>query len=133
MKAFLQKAWYQNKHNTLWFLYPLSLLFRFLFLLRKILYKSALLPTTSIPAPLIVVGNITVGGTGKAPTVIALVNYLKHKGFRPGVVSRGYGGTATDFPLLVSSHSPVSETGDEPMLIFKSTGVPVVIDPKRAR
>lgn len=133
MKAFLEKAWYQQARNPLWFLYPLSILFRILFLLRKIFYKSGLLPITSIPVPLIVVGNITVGGTGKTPTVIALVNYLKSKGFRPGVVSRGYGGTATDFPLLVSSQSPVSETGDEPMLIFKSTGVPVVIDPRRAR
>jgi len=133
MKAFVQKAWYESKRLDLWFLLPFSVLFRVLFLIRKFFYKSGLLPTITVPAPLIVVGNITVGGTGKTPVVIALVNYLKQKGFQPGVVSRGYGGTANDFPLLVSGNSPVSETGDEPMLIFKSTGVPVLIDPKRAR
>jgi tetraacyldisaccharide 4'-kinase len=133
MRALIQKIWYESDKTVLWFLYPLSWLYGFFFIVRKELYSIGLLPTKPIPVPLIVVGNITVGGTGKTPVVIALVSYLQSKGFQPGVVSRGYGGNADDFPLLVSSQSPVSETGDEPMLIFKRTGVPVVIDPNRSR
>ena len=83
------------------------------------------------PVPVIVVGNISVGGTGKSPFVIALVEHLKSKGLRPGVVSRGYGGHADSYPLEVSSAVSVTEVGDEPAMIHQRTGVPVVVDPDR--
>ncbi len=83
------------------------------------------------PVPVIVVGNISVGGTGKSPLVIALVNYLLSQGYRPGVVSRGYGGKSRHYPLEVTSSSPADEVGDEPLMILRRTGAPVVVDPDR--
>ena len=84
--------------------------------------------------PVIVVGNITVGGTGKTPTIIWLVNWLKTEGFRPAVVSRGYGAKPNrSFPMLIHQDDTVQEAGDEPKLIQQKTNVPVVIDPDRNR
>jgi tetraacyldisaccharide 4'-kinase len=79
----------------------------------------------------VVVGNITVGGTGKTPVVIALVEALQAKGLRPGVVSRGYGASAKQFPHRVSEHSTAADCGDEPLLIFRRTGCPCVVSPSR--
>lgn len=84
-----------------------------------------------LSAPVIVVGNITVGGTGKTPLVIALVNYLKSKGYRPGVVSRGYGGQTVSCPMLVSVNMDPKQVGDEPLLIARHTSVPVIVCPNR--
>ena len=81
--------------------------------------------------PLLVIGNINVGGTGKSPLVIALVSHLASIGFRPGVVSRGYGGRARRYPKDVRSSSPVIEVGDEAVMIHKRTGCPVVVAPDR--
>ena len=131
-RKYIETAWYQVGTNRLWFLYPFMFLYRVLFMTRTILYKTIFQPV-SVPVPLIVVGNLTVGGTGKTPVVIALTEYLKEKGFNPGVVSRGYGGHADFYPLLVNAQSKVEECGDEPLLIFTRTGVPVAVDPKRSR
>jgi tetraacyldisaccharide 4'-kinase len=132
-KLKLQRYWYQEEPNKLMVLYPLSMLFLFLSTLRLHLFRLGIFQTRSVPVPVIVVGNITVGGTGKTPVVIALVEYLKSRGFKPGVVSRGYGGHASTYPMLVNNQTTSEESGDEPQLIFKSTGVPVVVDPKRIR
>ena len=78
-----------------------------------------------------VVGNLSVGGSGKTPLVIWLARQLAAQGMRPGVVSRGYGGRASDFPLLVDAQTPASICGDEPALVARSVGCPVVIDPDR--
>lgn len=83
------------------------------------------------PVPVVVVGNISVGGTGKSPFVIALVEHLKARGLRPGVVSRGYGGRSESYPVTVTAAVSVSEVGDEPAMIHQRTGVPVVVDPDR--
>lgn len=83
--------------------------------------------------PLIVVGNITVGGTGKTPCVIALVEYLKQIGYRPGIVSRGYGGHSTVYPMLLTSSTQPEQVGDEPVLLFSRTQCPVVVAPKRIK
>ncbi len=80
--------------------------------------------------PVIVVGNIYVGGTGKTPVVIYLVDFLQKHGYKPAVISRGYG-AKIDQPLLVTSESVASEVGDEPLLIFNSCKTPVVVNPKR--
>ncbi len=81
--------------------------------------------------PIIVVGNITVGGVGKTPLVIALVKRFQEKGLRVGVVSRGYRSTLKNFPHLIEENDAASVVGDEPLLIFKHTNAPVVIAPNR--
>lgn len=83
------------------------------------------------PVPVIVVGNINVGGTGKSPLVLWLVEQLCAKGFHPGVVSRGYGGRADDYPLKVTPSTNPAESGDEPLMIARRSMVPVVVDPDR--
>jgi len=87
----------------------------------------------SAPVPLIVVGNITVGGAGKSPLVISLVDYLKAQGFKPGVISRGYGGHLETYPAEVTATSSAGEVGDEPLMIFRRTECPVMVDPDRVR
>ncbi len=84
----------------------------------------------NLPTPVIVVGNISVGGTGKTPLITLLARRLLQAGYKPGVLSRGYGGTAA-YPYLVDSTSTAGEAGDEPLAIFQQTGVPVVVGPDR--
>ncbi|MDF2940782.1 MAG: lpxK, partial [Gammaproteobacteria bacterium] len=125
------EAWY---HNSFWlnFLKPLSGLFILLASIRrKILQRQS--RRIHFKVPVIVVGNLTVGGSGKTPFVIWLANALKQQGYNPGIVSRGYGGHAKDYPLSVTMDSTAEKIGDEPLLIFKQTGCPVVVDPKRVR
>jgi subfamily B ATP-binding cassette protein MsbA len=83
------------------------------------------------PVPVIVVGNINIGGTGKSPLVIWLVEQLKVRGYTPGVVSRGYGGVAAAYPLEVAETEDANVSGDEPLMIAKRSNVPVVVDPDR--
>lgn len=83
-----------------------------------------------LSAPVIVVGNFTAGGTGKTPLVIALAEHAKQRGFRPGIVSRGYGRTSRE-PVRVGRETPTEQCGDEPKLMFERTGVPVLVDPDR--
>ena len=84
------------------------------------------------PVPVIVVGNITAGGNGKTPVVIWLVEQLQSLGYKPGVVSRGYGAKAPSYPLIVEEHTPTKHCGDEPKLIFKRTQAPVSVSPVRS-
>lgn len=85
------------------------------------------------PIPVIVVGNITLGGTGKSPLVAWLAAWLVARGWQPGIVSRGYGGKSRHYPLHVSSQTPVAECGDEPLMLREQTGVALVVDPDRPR
>ena len=85
------------------------------------------------PVPVIVVGNLTVGGTGKTPLVIWLVQWLQDRGLRPGVVSRGYGGSGNRRPLLVAADADPARCGDEPVLIAERTGCPVAVCRDRAK
>ncbi len=128
----LTKAWY-NKALWTWILFPLAAFFWFLSSVRRLGYRIGLLPSSKPDAFVIVVGNISVGGNGKTPVVIALAHWFKERNVRVGVLSRGYGGTATSFPHEVSHTDPAALVGDEPKLIANRTGVPVVIDPKRTR
>lgn len=84
-----------------------------------------------LPVPVIVVGNITVGGTGKTPFVLWLVEQLRARGWNPGVISRGYGGSAPSYPLRVSATTDPSWAGDEPALIARRLDVPVAVAPDR--
>lgn len=128
----IQAAWYQG-HPLLWLLLPLSFLFAFLSDCRRRFYVRSKKAVSDFPGPVIVVGNITVGGTGKSPLVIWLVEKLKMAGYHPGVVSRGYGGHAPRYPFFVGHQSSVLESGDEPWMIRHRTGVPCMVDPDRAR
>jgi tetraacyldisaccharide 4'-kinase len=80
----------------------------------------------------VVVGNLTAGGNGKTPVVIWLVEQLQQRGIRVGVVSRGYGGKAAAYPLLLTAETTTAEAGDEPVLIAQRTGVPVAVSPVRS-
>ncbi|BAP58502.1 tetraacyldisaccharide 4'-kinase [Candidatus Tachikawaea gelatinosa] len=83
------------------------------------------------PVPVIIIGNLTVGGNGKTPLVIWLTNILKKK-FFVAVISRGYSGKSKNYPILVNNNTSYQEVGDEPILIFKKTSVPVAVAPKRS-
>jgi len=126
--AILVNAWY-NDAFWLRLLIPVSWLYEKAVSWRKrwLLNRACWKPDV----PLIVVGNISVGGTGKSPLVIGLVNHLKSLGLKPGVVSRGYGGKAISYPMEVCASSRSSEVGDEPVMIYNRTGCPVVVAPDR--
>ncbi|MGC1854985.1 MAG: tetraacyldisaccharide 4'-kinase [Candidatus Aquirickettsiella sp.] len=123
----------QKKKFLAYLLWPLSLFYGIFIYLRRKLYQLHLLKINNLSVPVIVVGNITVGGTGKTPVVIALARFLKDKGWRPGIISRGYGGNTQHFPCLVHQNSNAREVGDEPLLIVQHTGCPTIIDPNRSR
>lgn len=112
-------------------LYPLSLLYRALFALRRLLYAWGGRSATHLPVPVVVVGNVVVGGAGKTPTTIAVVRHLLAQGWQPGVVSRGHGRHHTKV-VEVGAQSDVADTGDEPLLIQRATGVPVWVARQRA-
>ncbi len=123
----LSNAWYQG-HGLLHLLRPLSAVFRSVAAKRRQKYSHA--PTSTSPI-VVVVGNIAVGGTGKTPLIIALVHKLREQGWRPGVISRGYGSNAPHYPYEVNSQSPVAHCGDEPLLIAQQCQCPLVIDADR--
>lgn len=112
-------------------LFPFSLLFWVISQLRKQLYTRGFLASYRSPVPVLVVGNISVGGNGKTPVVIWLVEQLQKQGVNVGVISRGYGGKNKQYSQLVTSESSAQEMGDEPVLIANRTGVPVAVSPKR--
>jgi tetraacyldisaccharide 4'-kinase len=129
MKNWLERQWYRNGIAQ-FILWPISLLFGALVWLRRMAYRLGLLPIGRLPVPVIVVGNITVGGTGKTPLVIWLVAFLRGKGFHPGVISRGYGGRVTR-PTAVNAASDPAVVGDEPVLIARRLACPVWVGPDR--
>ena len=88
----LDAYWYSN-NPVAWLLLPVSWLYCALVMLRRWMYRSGLLKSYQISVPLVIVGNISVGGTGKTPLLIALCDLLVKQGFKPGVISRGYGGS----------------------------------------
>lgn len=123
-----EKFWYQ-KHWLRWFLYPFSWMYRLIIQIRRVVLQTWMQKTPQ--TPIIVVGNITVGGVGKTPLVIAIANTLQEKGLKVGIVSRGYGGNLNKNPHEVSLQDHPSAVGDEPLLIKQKTGCPVIIGAKR--
>jgi tetraacyldisaccharide 4'-kinase len=125
MSRFIESLWYRISpwHILLW---PLSLLYAAITSLRRALYHAAIFKTHSLSVPVIVVGNITAGGSGKTPLVIWLAEFLRGNGYKPGVISRGYGREGDDV-RDVSAQSDAREVGDEPLLIFRRTSCPVVV------
>ena len=128
--SFIEQSWYQKK-LWLWLLWPLSLLTRFTAKLRREKFINQPELSWKPSVPVIVVGNVVVGGTGKTPMVIWLTKLLESKGYKPGIVSRGYGGSSPKKPLIVDDNTPVRISGDEPLIIFKNTSRPVCISSDR--
>lgn len=114
-----------------WLLLPFSLLYGLITTLLRYSYRCGWRHAWRAPVPVVVVGNLTAGGNGKTPLVIWLVEQLQRKGFRVGVVSRGYGGKAECYPLIVDDAVTTAQAGDEPVLIYQRTGAAVAVAPQR--
>ncbi len=124
-------SFWWDRNGVAFALLPISWLFCLLVWLRRSAYRLRILKSTHLSVPVIVVGNITVGGTGKTPLVIWLAQYLKQLGYKPGIVSRGYGGNAKYWPQQVLPGSDPVAVGDEPVLIAQRTNCPVSVGPDR--
>ncbi len=123
-------VWYKDAFLGI-LLLPLAYVFSDIVRVRRFLYRKGFLKSHTLPVPVIVVGNITVGGTGKTPLVIWLAELLLASGYKPGIISRGYGGLSETWPQVVNKHSDVKKVGDESLLIAKQTCLPVVVGPSR--
>jgi tetraacyldisaccharide 4'-kinase len=125
-----EDAWYKEMYISAW-LMPWSMLYVDAVRFRRFLYRIGVLKKTKLPVPVIIVGNITVGGTGKTPLVIWMVEFLKQQGYKPGVISRGYAGAASTSPQAVSPDSDTAQVGDEAVLLAKRCACPVVVGVER--
>ena len=125
----IQKIWYK-KSLLRFLLWPFSLIFAVILWLRRILYRTGIKKTTHFNCPIIVIGNITVGGTGKTPLVIALATFLQSQGYSPAIISRGYKGSGK-LPQFVAADSDPKIVGDEAVLLARHTHCPVVVSPNR--
>jgi len=126
----LERSWYQP-FGWSWLLLPFSLLFAGLSSIRRWLFKAGFKASHRLPVPVIVVGNITVGGTGKTPITLWLCEYLQAQGLKPGIVSRGYGVKITAPKLIDLQIDSPTTVGDEPFLLASRSGCPVVVCPDR--
>lgn len=126
----ITKIW-SGQNKLYWLLIPFSLVYGLIVFSRRILYKFGLIKSWRAPIPVIVVGNLSVGGTGKTPLVIYLVEQFTAKGYKVGVVSRGYGGKSAQYPIIVTEQTSPKIAGDEPVLIYQRTHVPLAVSPIR--
>jgi tetraacyldisaccharide 4'-kinase len=126
---FAARHWYRLSPVSI-VLFPISLAFGVLVALRRLLFRFGVLRSVRLPIPVVVVGNLTVGGTGKTPLMLALVDALRVRGLRPGILSRGYGGTSTQ-PRAVGAEDLAAQVGDEPLLLAERSGCPVWIGADR--
>ncbi|ALG69043.1 tetraacyldisaccharide 4'-kinase [Beggiatoa leptomitoformis] len=124
--------WY-GSHPVSVLLIPFAWLYCGLVRLRRQFYRWGIFSCYRPPIPVIVVGNLTVGGTGKTPLVIWLARFLKQQGYRVGIVSRGYGGKSAVYPISVTEQSDSRIVGDEPILLAKHSHCPVMIAPERKK
>ncbi|MGI9229254.1 MAG: tetraacyldisaccharide 4'-kinase [Gammaproteobacteria bacterium] len=132
---YLQRAveslWYGGNRAAI-LLVPFAWVFRGLVGLRRLFYVVGVLPVKRVPVPVIVVGNLTVGGCGKTPLVLWLSDYLRRRGYRPGIISRGYGGGKYQRPQQVQPDSDPDSVGDEAVLLAARSGCPVAVGRQRA-
>ena len=126
----VENVWY-GASPLCWLLLPLTWIYTLVTALRRSLYRGGLLRSQPLPVPVIVVGNITAGGTGKTPITIWLAKALKHNGMVPGIVSRGYRGNIGPSPVQATPDSDPGNVGDEAVLLAKQTGCIVVVHPNR--
>jgi tetraacyldisaccharide 4'-kinase len=126
----LDYYWY-NKSPVSLVLTPVSWLYCLLAIIRSVAYQFHLIKTQRLPVPVIIVGNITAGGTGKTPMVTWLVDFLRKQGYTPGIVSRGYGGGARSWPQQVRVDSDPRMVGDEAILLARRCQCPMAVGPAR--
>lgn len=127
----IARVW--SGESPLWLLLlPLAWLYGLVSGLIRLSYRLGIKKAWRAPVPVVVVGNLTAGGNGKTPVAIWLVEQLQQQGIKAGVVSRGYGGKAAQYPLLLSAKTTTAEAGDEPVLIYQRTGAPVAVSPSRS-
>ena len=131
LRNLVDDIWY-GRHPARLALLPFSWLYRGVSALRRKVYESRLLNVYRAPVPVIVVGNITVGGTGKTPLVIWIARKLEEYGFKPGIVARGYRGAARNWPQQVRADSDAVAVGDEALVLARRTGLPVAVGPRRS-
>ncbi len=129
MEQSLNEIWYGKSHPLRWVLYPFSLIFWLISQVRR--FYIVKWRQKNFTVPVIVVGNISSGGVGKTPLVIAIARKFMSEGVRVGIVSRGYKAKSSYYPRLVKADDSAREVGDEPLLIARKTGCPLVIDPNR--
>jgi tetraacyldisaccharide 4'-kinase len=128
----LQRVWYERSPALFFLLLtPLSLLFAVLAAVRRSAFRVGLFRSVRVSRPVIVVGNITVGGTGKTPLVVWICEFLQARGIQVGVVTRGYGGTASTWPQDITCDSSAEAVGDEAVLTATRTNAIVVASPDR--
>lgn len=127
----IERIW-SGQSILYWLLLPLSGLYGLITLTLRFCYKKGWKKSWRAPVAVVVVGNLTAGGNGKTPVVIWLVEQLQQRGLRVGVVSRGYGGKAESYPLVLDNATTTAQAGDEPVLIFQRTGAPVAVAPARS-
>lgn len=130
--AWIHRVWYEGA-PAYRILLPFTGMYWLLIAVRRRLYGLGILGSHQTVAPVIVVGNITIGGTGKTPVTIWLTRELRKRGFAPGIVSRGYGGSKSPSSMRVDAASDPAVVGDEPVLLAMRTGCPVVVDSNRVR
>ena len=128
----LERLWYQAAPPP-WGLRALSGLFKQLVALRRAAYRRGLLASCRVSCPVIVVGNVVVGGTGKTPLTAWIAQHLHANGLRPGIICRGYRGQSRTWPRRVRTDSDPAEVGDEAVLLARQTGLPVAAGPDRVR
>jgi tetraacyldisaccharide 4'-kinase len=126
----LEAIWYK-RHPLGLVLAPVGWCYAAAATVRRLLYRCAVLPSHRVGVPVVVVGNVSVGGTGKTPLVAWLARYLAQVGFQPGIVTRGYGGNATQWPQQVRPDADPVVVGDEPVLLARRGGCPVAAGPDR--
>jgi len=132
LERFANQLWYGG--NPLRFLlWPISLLYGLVSAIRRMLYRSGALRSFGAGVPVVIVGNVTVGGTGKTPVTLWLAGRTRELGLKPAIVARGYGASGIDQTLRVTSDSDPQLSGDEPVLLARRSGCPVYVDRNRVR
>ncbi|MBS3962975.1 MAG: tetraacyldisaccharide 4'-kinase [Methylomonas sp.] len=131
VSRWFEDAWYQEMYVTPWFT-PLAMLYVDALRVRRFAYRLGLRKTHKLSAPVIIVGNLTVGGTGKTPLTIAIAEYLLAQGYRPGIIARGYGGSSDDTaPVAVDADADPALVGDEAVVLARRSACPVAVCPDR--
>lgn len=129
LERYFNRLWYEQ-HWQRWLFWPASKLTETVVQRKRENYQRH--PSKALSVPVVVIGNLTVGGTGKTPLLLHLIDAFAARGLKVGVISRGYGGKAR-YPLWVTPETPATASGDEPAMIARRARVPVVVDPDRAR
>jgi len=138
MIRLIEKVWY-SQSRYIWLLWPFSFFFYLIVQTKRFLYKRNILSSQKFSVPVIVIGNITVGGTGKTPFIHQLIKHLNTKGYKVGIVSRGYKAECQVFPHQLSDEDDANLVGDEALMQYRSLNhlckiaTPIVIDPNRSR